>query len=143
MTSQRTDGLATLSRLKHHEIESVALEMAEVNRALTRIESERQALLQQVNERGDPDAIESTRVLSAFIRNVSEAIHRKEDEARRMRDSSADSYNKLNALYAEAKQIDLVRQRRHNARRKKRDDAETAAQSDGFLAIWIQQQRDI
>ena len=55
MTSRRTDGLAVLARLKRHETENVALEMAEVNRALGLIEAERQALMEQLNDRGDPD----------------------------------------------------------------------------------------
>ena len=89
MKPRRGDGLAVLSRLKRFEMENVALEMAEVNRALTQIENERHSLMEQLNDRGDPDAVESTRVVSAFIRNVSETIHRKEAEAERLRADSA------------------------------------------------------
>lgn len=137
MSTGRTDGLAVLSRLKRYEMEAVAQEMAEVNRALGQIETERQDLLQRLHERGDPDGIEATRVLSDFIRNSSALIHQKETEARRLRDSSAGAHDRLNALFAEAKQIDLISARRAEARRKARNDAETAAQNEGFLSIWL------
>lgn len=138
MTSRRTDGLAVLARLKRHETENVALEMAEVNRALGQIEAERQALMAQLNERGDPDAVEATRVLSDFIRNVSQTIHHKETQARRLRENSADIHRQLNDLFADAKRIDLIRHRRSEARKRAADDAATAAQDEGFLSIWLQ-----
>tara|TARA_R110002049_G_scaffold29972_2_gene101932 strand:- start:24901 stop:25332 length:432 start_codon:yes stop_codon:yes gene_type:complete len=138
MKPRRTDGLAVLSRLKRHEMENVALEMVEVNRALGQIEAERHALLAQLDDRGDPDAIEATRVLSAFIRNVSETIHRKEAEASRLRRDSAGIHNQLNGLFAEAKRIDIIRHNRAEARKRAVDTAEIAAQNEGFLSIWLQ-----
>jgi flagellar biosynthesis chaperone FliJ len=138
MTSRRTDGLAVLARLKRHETENVALEMAEVNRALGQLEAERQALMEQLNDRGDPDAVEATRVLSDFIRNVSATIHHKETQANRLRENSADMHRQLNDLFAEAKRIDLIRHRRAEARKRAADDAATAAQDEGFLSIWLQ-----
>ena len=141
MKPKRGDGLAVLSRLKRFEMENVALEMAEVNRALTQIEKERHSLMEQLNDRGDPDAVESTRVVSAFIRNVSETIHRKEAEAERLRADSAGIHDRLNGLFAEAKRIDLIRNRRAEARRQALQEAETAAQAEGFLSIWLDDQR--
>ncbi|MDF3350950.1 hypothetical protein HKX17_12380 [Sulfitobacter sp. KE34] len=141
MKPKRGDGLAVLSRLKRFEMENVALEMAEVNRALTQIENERHSLMEQLNDRGDPDAVESTRVVSAFIRNVSETIHRKEAEAERLRADSAGIHDRLNGLFAEAKRIDLIRNRRAEARRHALQEAETAAQAEGFLSIWLDDQR--
>ncbi|NUH64936.1 hypothetical protein HTT03_06445 [Sulfitobacter sp. S0837] len=141
MKPKRGDGLAVLSRLKRYEMENVAQEMAEVNRALSEIENERHALMTQLNDRGDPDAVEATRVVSAFIRNVSETIHRKEVEAERLRADSAGIHDQLNGLFAEAKRIDLIRRRRADARRQAIDAAETAAQAEGFLSIWLEDQR--
>lgn len=141
MKPRRGDGLAVLSRLKRFEMENVALEMAEVNRQLTKIENERQALMAQLDDRGDPDAVESTRVVSAFIRNVSETIHRKEAEADKLRDNSADIHDRLNDLFAEAKRIDTIRQRRAEARKQAAEQAEAAAQEEGFLAIWLEDNR--
>ncbi|SFT09220.1 flagellar export protein FliJ [Sulfitobacter marinus] len=138
MTARRTDGLAVLARLKRHETENVALQMGEINRALGLIEAERQALMEQLNERGDPGAVEATRVLSDFIRNVSQTIQHKETEARRLRENSADMHNQLNDLFAEAKRIDLIRHRRAEARKRASDAAATAAQDEGFLSIWLQ-----
>ena len=141
MKPRRGDGLAVLSRLKRFEMENVALEMAEVNRALTQIENERHSPMEQLNDRGDPDAVESTRVVSAFIRNVSETIHRKEAEAERLRADSAGIHDRLNGLFAEAKRIDLIRNRRAEARKQALQEAETAAQAEGFLSIWLDDQR--
>ena len=141
MKPRRGDGLAVLSRLKRFEMENVALEMAEVNRALTQIENERHSLMEQLKDRGDPDAVESTRVVSAFIRNVSETIHRKEAEAERLRADSAGIHDRLNGLFAEAKRIDLIRNRRAEARKQALQEAETAAQAEGFLSIWLDDQR--
>jgi flagellar biosynthesis chaperone FliJ len=136
VSARRKDGLAVLARLKRYEMEDVSLEMAEVNRALGLIEAERQALLHQLTERGDPDGIEATRVVSDFIRNLSDVIHRKESEAARLRENSAGAHDRLNALFAEAKRIDLVRERRVRDRRLAREAAETAAQNEGYLSIW-------
>lgn len=136
MKARRTNGLAVLSRLKRHELERVALEMAETNRQLAQIEVERQALLGQLNERGDPGGVEATRVLSDFIRNVSAAVHHKETEARHLRDSSIGTHNQLIATFAEAKRIDLIRNRRAAAQRRTAEEAETAAQNEMFLAAW-------
>ncbi len=141
MKPRRGDGLAVLSRLKRFEMENVALEMVEVNRALSQIENDRHALMEQLNDRGDPDAVEATRVVSAFIRNVSETIHRKDAEAERLRADSAGIHDRLNGLFAEAKRIDLIRTRRAETRRQAIQDAETAAQAEGFLSIWLEDQR--
>ncbi|MEP3685610.1 MAG: hypothetical protein ABJN05_00730 [Sulfitobacter dubius] len=141
MKPRRGDGLAVLSRLKRFEMENVALEMVEVNRALSQIEDERHTLMEQLNDRGDPDAVESTRVVSAFIRNVSETIHRKEAEAERLRADSAGIHDRLNDLFAEAKRINLIRTRRSEARKQALKQAETAAQAEGFLSIWLENQR--
>jgi hypothetical protein len=138
MTKRQTDGLAVLSRLKRHEIEAVAQQMAEVNRALGVIEAERQDLLNHINERGDPDAIESARVHSAFIRNVSETIHRKEAEAARLRESSAGVHQQLNGLFADAKRLEMISTSRAEQRKQRRNQLETAAQNEAFLAIWLQ-----
>jgi len=135
---RRGDGLAVLSRLKRYEMENVAQEMAEVNRALTQIENERHSLMEQLNERGDPDAVEATRVLSAFIRNVSQTIHSKEAEADRLRADSAGIHDRLNELFAEKKRIDLIRSRRTEARQLALQQAETAAQAEGFMSIWLE-----
>ncbi|MEX3314462.1 hypothetical protein [Sulfitobacter sp. PS-8MA] len=141
MKPKRGDGLAVLSRLKRYEMENVAQEMAEVNRALSQIETERQDLMTQLNDRGDPDAVEATRVVSAFIRNVSETIHGKEAEAERLRADSAGIHDRLNGLFAEAKRIDLIRRRRAEARQQALNAAETAAQAEGFLSIWLEDRR--
>ena len=141
MKPRRGDGLAVLSRLKRFEMENVALEMVEVNRALSQIEDERHTLMEQLNDRGDPDAVESTRVVSAFIRNVSETIHRKEAEAERLRADSAGIHDRLNDLFAEAKRINLIRTSRSEARKHALEQAETAAQAEGFLSIWLENQR--
>lgn len=141
MKPRRGDGLAVLSRLKRFEMENVALEMVEVNRALSQIENDRHALMEQLNDRGDPDAVEATRVVSAFIRNVSETIHRKDAEAERLRADSAGIHDRLNGLFAEAKRIDLIRTRRAETRRQATQDAETAAQAEGFLSIWLEDQK--
>jgi len=135
---RRADGLATLSRLKRHEMENVALKMGELNRAIGQIETERQDLLERLNERGDTNAIESTRVLSEFIRNVSESLRRKECEAQRLRDSCADIQVQLNSLFAETKRIDLVAHRRALSRKRRIEQAETAAQNEAFLSIWVE-----
>ncbi|MGJ8544649.1 MAG: hypothetical protein ACSHWZ_04330 [Sulfitobacter sp.] len=140
MKPRRSDGLAVLARLKRHEMENIALEMASVNRALGQIESERHALLEQLNDRGDPGAIEATRVLSAFIRNVSETIHGKEAEAERLRQESAGIHQQLNGLFGEAKRIELIRKNRAEAHKRAVNDAEIAAQNEGFLSIWQQDQ---
>ena len=138
MKPKRGDGLAVLSRLKRYEMENVALEMVEVNRALSEIENERHRLMEQLNDRGDPDAVEATRVVSAFIRSVSETIHGKEAEAERLRADSAGIHDKLNSLFADAKRIDLIRRRRAEARQLALQEAETAAQAEGFLSIWLE-----
>ena len=83
----------------------------------------------------------ATRVVSAFIRNVSETIHRKEAEAERLRADSAGIHDRLNGLFAEAKRIDLIRNRRAEARKQALQEAETAAQAEGFLSIWLDDQR--
>lgn len=141
MKPRRGDGLAVLSRLKRFEMENVALEMADVNRALSAIEAERSALMAQLDDRGDPDAVEATRVVSAFIRNVSETIHHKEAEADRLRAESAGIHDRLNDLFSEAKRIDTIRQRRAEARAQAAQEAEAAAQAEGFLAIWHEDNR--
>lgn len=136
MKPRRADGLAVLSRLKRHEMENVAQQMAETNRQLGQIETERQALLEQLNERGDPDAVEATRVLSDFIRNVSAAVHHNEAQASRLRENSAGIHDQLNELFAEAKRIDVISRRRAEAHKRAIAEAETAAQNEAFLATW-------
>jgi flagellar biosynthesis chaperone FliJ len=138
MTKHRRDGLTVLSRLKRHEIEAVAQQMAEVNRALAQIETERQYLLNHINERGDTDGVESARVQSAFIRNVSETIHRKEAKAVSLRESSAEVHNHLNGLFADVKRLEMISSRRAEQRKQRRNQLETAAQNEAFLAIWLQ-----
>ncbi|MGR3270009.1 hypothetical protein DU478_14840 [Thalassococcus profundi] len=140
MTRRRTDGLAVLARLKRHDMEDVASDIARIDRALARIEADRRALLTQLDERGDPEAVESTRVLSAFIRNVSETIHRKDAQAERQKRDSAEVRDRLQALFADAKRIDLLRRRRSDARRRLADEKEAAAQNEGFLSIWLEDQ---
>ncbi len=68
-------------------------------------------------------------------------IHRKEAEAERLRADSAGIHDRLNGLFAEAKRIDLIRNRRAEARRHALQEAETAAQAEGFLSIWLDDQR--
>ena len=95
----------------------------------------------QLADRGDPAPVEATRVFSAFIRNVSETIHRKEAEADKLRADSAEIHDRLNELFAEAKRIDTIRQRRAEARAQAAQEAEAAAQAEGFLAIWPEDNR--
>lgn len=137
MSRKRSDGLATLSRLKRYELETVAAEIADLNRALGRIETERRALRESLHERGDPDAVESTRVLSNFIRNVSETLRGKEAEAQRLQESNAETFTRMTNLFAEAKRIDVVSERRQQANRRARDRAEAAANDESFLASWM------
>ena len=140
MSRKRGDGLATLSRLKRHELETVAAEIADLNRALGRLEAERRELRDSLHERGDPDAIESTRVLSNFIRNVSETLRGKEAEAQRLQESNAETFVRMSTLFAEAKRIDLVARRRRESELRTRDRAETTARNEAILSIWIEDQ---
>ena len=142
MTRRRTDGLAVMARLKRYEMEGVASEIARIDRALAQIDAERQALLKQLEDRGDPDAFETTRVLSAFIRNVSETIHRKDADALRQRRNSTEVRDQLQAIFADAKRIDLLLRRRSEARRRLADEREVAAQNEAFLSIWLEDQSD-
>ena len=138
MTNRRRDGLAVLSRLKRHEIEAVAQQMAAVNSALARIEAERKDLLDHINESGESDGLEGARLRSAFIRNVSETIRGKDAEATRLRESSAGVHQRLNDLFSDAKRLDMIAARRAEQRKRRRDQLETAAQNEAFLAIWMQ-----
>ena len=81
-----------------------------------------------------------TRTLSkarGSCRTSSGILHGKEAEAQRLQESNAETFTRMTNLFAEAKRIDVVSERRQQARRRELDRTEAAANDESFLASWM------
>lgn len=134
MSRDRRKSLATLARIKRNDMELVAMQMGDVARKLSALEREHAGLLERMQERGAADSVESARFTADFVRNVTEALRRTEQQSQRIERESAELHAKLVESFAEAKRIDILADRLEADTRAERQRRETALQEELYLA---------
>ena len=128
------DGLDLLLRLKRHRIHEIGLEIADLNAAIQRHQTDKADIALALQDRADPTFPEAAQHTARFVLHANELLRRQERQIERLEAETGDIAARLRDAYLDLKQVELTLQKRATARRQKADAREQAESDELWSA---------